>query len=87
MTPESPDINVPTESSRGRLIANTATPPQWRDSWIKYIPLIGKTIVCVMNAGRYESTLEQNAEFIADDLETEDSRWSGTTVGVIDGSR
>ena len=86
MTPESPDINVPAKSSRGRLIANAATPPQWRDSWIKYIPLIGKTIVCAMNAGRYESTLEQNAEFIADDLETDDSRWSGTTVGVIDGS-
>lgn len=36
-----------------------------------------------MNAGRYETTLEQNAEFIAADLEEGESSWIGTTVGVI----
>lgn len=40
-----------------------------------------------MNARRYETTLEQNAEFIAGDLESHESRWSGMTVGVIDGSK
>jgi len=40
-----------------------------------------------MNASRYETTLEQIAEFIASDLESFDSRWIGTTVGVIDGSK
>jgi len=88
MTPESTDINVPTaKSSHGNLIANAATPPSWQDSWIKYIPLIGTTLLCVWNALRYETTLEQNADFIANDLESYESRWSGTTVGVIDGSR
>jgi len=87
MTPESSEISVPTSTLQGKLIANAATPPSWQDSWIKYIPLIGKTLVCAMNAGRYETTLEQNADFIASDLETYESRWSGTTVGVIDGSK
>ncbi|MCJ1253540.1 hypothetical protein MMC24_001352 [Lignoscripta atroalba] len=87
MTPESSDINVPTKSLHGKLIANAATPPLWHDSWIKYIPLIGTTLMCAMNAGRYETTLEQNAEFIASDLESYESRWSGTTVGVIDASK
>lgn len=40
-----------------------------------------------MNARRYETTLEQNADFIASDLESYESRWSGMTVGVIDGSK
>ncbi len=87
MTPESADIDVPTKNLRGRLVANAATPPLWQDSWMKHIPLIGGILMCAMNASRYEITLEQSAEFIAGDLESYESRWSGTTVGIIDGSK
>ncbi|KAF2788445.1 NAD(P)-binding protein [Melanomma pulvis-pyrius CBS 109.77] len=87
MTPESSDFNVPTKTLQGKLIANAASPPSWKDSWIKYIPWLGKVLLCAMNAGRYETTLEQNAELIASDLESYESRWIGTTVGVIDGSK
>ena len=87
MTPESSVINVPTTTLHGKLMANAATPPSWHDSWIKYIPLIGKTLMCAMNARRYETTLKQNAEFIASDLESYESRWGGITVGVVDGSK
>ncbi|KAF1852048.1 NAD(P)-binding protein [Cucurbitaria berberidis CBS 394.84] len=87
MVPESSHFNVPTTSSRGKLIANAASPPSWKDSWIKHIPLIGMTLLSGMNMGRYETSLEQNAEFIASDLETYESQWSGTTVGIIDGSK
>jgi hypothetical protein len=47
--------------------------------------LIGKTLVSAMNAGRYQTTLEANAEFIARDLESGggDSEWVGKAVGVI----
>ena len=85
MTSESSDFSVPTKLLHGKLIANAATPPLWQDSWIRHIPLIGRTVVCAMNAGRYQTTLEQNADFIASDLESYESRWSGTTVGIIDG--
>ena len=87
MIPESLDVNVPTKTLHGKLIANATTPPLWQDSWIKYIPLIGKTLLCAMNARRYVTTLEQNADFIASDLESYESRWSGMTVGVIDRSK
>ena len=84
MTPESPSIDVPAASSRGRLIAGADTPPLWRDSWIKHVPLIGKVLVCAMNGMRYETTLEQNAEFLAEDLESVESRWTGKAVGIVD---
>lgn len=87
MKPESSDIKVPTATSHGRLIGNATTPPLWQDSWIKHIPLIGRTLLCAMNASLYVTTLEQNAEFIASDLESYESRWSGMTVGVIDGTK
>ena len=87
LVPESSDLSVPMKASQKKLIANAAIPPLWQDSWIKFIPLIGRTLAAAMNASRYETTLEQNAEFIASDLESHESRWIGTTVGVIDGSR
>lgn len=87
MTSESSDMSVPTRTSHSKLIANAVNPPLWKDSWIKYIPLIGKTLLCAMNASRYETTLEQNAEFIAGDLETYESPWIRMAVGVIDGSK
>ena len=87
MTAESSAIKVPTEHLHGKLIASAATPPLWQDSWMSYIPLIGKTLLCAMNASRYDTTLEQNADFIARDLEAYDSPWIGTTVGIIDGSK
>ena len=69
MIPETLDIVVPTKTLHAKLIANATTPPSWQDSWIKHIPLIGKMLLCAMNVSRYETTLEQNADFIASDLE------------------
>ena len=86
MTPESSDLNVPLKTSHGGLIANAATPPLRQNSWIESIPLIGKTIVVAMNASRYKTTLEKNAEFIASDLENYESHWIWMMVGAIDGS-
>lgn len=87
MNPESFDFTVPTKSSHARLTANAQTPPLWKSSWIKNIPLIGSYIIISMNTTRYVTTLEQNADFIATDLETLDSPYIGTQVGVIDASK
>lgn len=87
MTPESSDLSVPTKTPQGNLVANAWILPLWKDSWIKSIPLIGKFLSIAMNASRYDTTLEQNAEFIASDLDSYESRWTGMTVGVIDGSK
>ncbi|KAI5239197.1 NAD(P)-binding protein [Aureobasidium subglaciale] len=87
MTSENLEISMPVTSMYGKLTANATTPPLWTDSWLKYIPFLGRIILAAMNAPRYDTTLEQNAEFIASDLEDQDSRWSGVTVGVIDAAK
>jgi hypothetical protein len=75
---------TPTTTMKGQLVASADMPPQWRDSWLKYIPFIGKPLVCAMNAMRYRTTLEQSADFIAKDLESYESQWTGMRVGTID---
>jgi hypothetical protein len=87
MIPESPDVSLPGTAPKDALIASAGMPPQWQNSWMRHIPLIGKTIVSGMNASRYKTTLEQNAEFIASDLSNENSEWKGQAVGVITGSK
>ena len=85
MAPVSSEIVVPTKPLPAKLIANGVTPPLFKDSWLRYIPLIGRSIVAGMNAARYNTTLEQAADFIASDLEEgSESRWIGMAVGIID---
>jgi hypothetical protein len=54
---------------------------------MSYIPVLGRVIVTGMNAPRLQTTLEQNADFIAEDLEREESQWVGKAVGIIDPSK
>lgn len=54
---------------------------------MKHIPFIGKIIIIGMNSSRYETTLEQNADFIASDLSNANSEWQGQAVGVISSSK
>jgi hypothetical protein len=84
MVPESANFSVPTRSLSAKLDAAANLPPRWKDSWLRHLPLLGKVIVCGMNASRYKTTLEQNADFIAADLEEGSSKWFGCAVGVID---
>lgn len=58
-------------------------PPAWRDSCMKYISVVGKVLMSGMNGMRCDTTLEQNADFVAEDLETYESQWSGKTVGNV----
>lgn len=87
MVPKSTDLSVPTNTPQGKLVAKAATPPLWKDSWVRFVPLIGRLLSIAMNASRYETTLEENAELIANDLESHESQWSKMSVGVIDGSK
>jgi len=87
MTPESSDIAVPLTTSHAKLTGNATTPPLWKDYAVRHIPLIGRILSCAMNAPRYETTLEQNVDFIATDLESFESVYSEKTVGIIDGSK
>ncbi|GAB7334862.1 hypothetical protein MBLNU13_g06763t3 [Cladosporium sp. NU13] len=83
MVPEYPDVQLTGIAPKDALEAKAGTPPHWNDSWVRHIPFIGKTIVSGMNASRYKTTLEQNAEFIASDLGNAESEWKGQAVGII----
>ncbi|KAK6000834.1 hypothetical protein QM012_003559 [Aureobasidium pullulans] len=87
MVAEKSEVSVPAKSSHGRLTAEASSPPLWKDSWLKHIPFLGKVILAGMNAPRYETTLEQNADFIASDLKDRESPWIGAPVGIIDAAR
>jgi hypothetical protein len=87
MVPETTEIALHGFVPREELVASAGTPPRWQDSWLKYVPLIGKTLVSAMNASRYQTTLEQNADFIAADLESGDGEWRRRAVGVISASK
>lgn len=75
---------MPTQSPRQRLIAKAGSPPAWNESRVESVPLLGRFLVVMTNALRYRTTLEQNADFIAADLEEGSRTWVGKTVGVID---
>lgn len=83
MTPESTEFTVPSKAPGTKLTASATNPPLWQDSWLRFIPLIGRSLVCAMNAQRYATTLEQAADFIAKDLKKSESEWNGKTVGII----
>ncbi|RMZ02882.1 hypothetical protein D0860_07041 [Hortaea werneckii] len=70
MKAKSSDLTSPTKTRQGKLTANATTPPLWHNSRLRLIPLVGKSLTVARNAARYETTLEQNADFIAADLES-----------------
>jgi hypothetical protein len=87
MIAENLQVSVPAKSTHKRLTASATSPPLWQDSWLRHVPLLGKPLLAVMNTLRYNTTLEQNADFIASDLTDRESRWIGVPVGVIDATK
>lgn len=59
-------------------------PNGFQNSYIHNILYLGPIISTVGNVHRYGTTLEDCADFIAADLEKEDTRFVGHRVGVID---
>lgn len=72
-----PDIR-----STGNLMASTKTPPGWTDGF-STVPVIGTYLNVLSQISLYTTTLEENADFIAQDLETGmNSQWLFSKVGV-----
>ena len=84
MTPASKTVTLPDASRGNSLNAAADVPPSWQNSYFHNIPYLGPFISIVGNASRYGTTLEDCADFIAADLEKEDTRFVGHRVGVID---
>ncbi len=87
MLPASKTIE-PLDSPQGNsLIAAKDEPAAFRSFYISWIPFLGPLITTVGNAGRYNTTLEDCADFIAADLKSGENTFVGHRVGIYDGGK
>ncbi|KAI9852709.1 MAG: hypothetical protein M1838_005904 [Thelocarpon superellum] len=87
MSAASPEISVPMTPAPAPLISAATYPPEWQESWVQRVPLIGGCLLLLSNAMRYLITYESAADFIAADLETGSDEWIGQRVGLIAASK
>ena len=65
------------------LLLQATFPPGWRDSWLRQIPVIGGFLnVWYLVFWQYETTYEDVAGFLAEDLEKDGDEWVGMKVGM-----
>jgi hypothetical protein len=82
-------IFQPLDAPRSHSLLLKATlPPGWELSWLASIPFIGRFlhgIYCGLVL--YRTKYEDVADFLAEDLEKEDSKWIGERVGMKEKSK
>ena len=84
MLPASKTIE-PLLAPRGNpLLAANDVPAGFWDFHISWIPFIGPLLTSMGNAARYNTLLEDCADFIAADLKENNSKHVGHRVGVYD---
>jgi hypothetical protein len=65
-----------------RLIMRAGTPPDWQDSWVRSIPVVGVYLNLFPVIKSYWTYLEDVADMIAEHLEPENqAKWAGEIVG------
>jgi len=70
------------------LLVKANSPPGWEKTWVERIPLIGVYLnPLYMILVHYQTRYEAVADFLAKDLEKEDSEWIGKKVGVKEKSK
>lgn len=83
MTPASKEITL-LQAPRGNpLAATNETPADWRPNFLSGVPVLGVYAEIVMNMLRYNTTLEDCADFLAADLTKGESEHLGHKVGII----
>lgn len=87
MVPASKTIESLDSPQGNALVAAKDKPAGFRDFYISWIPFLGPLITTVGNAGRYNTTLEDCADFIAADLKSGENTYVGHRVGVYDAGK
>lgn len=76
------------EAPRGNsLVASVDVPPQWQPSSFARVPFFGTLFSIFGNAMRYNTKLEDCADFLAADLASSDRSYVGHRVGVINSGK
>ncbi len=83
MVPVLPSIELLSEPRKHSLVIAADKLPEWRDSWVKSIPIIGNFLNVVMDVTGRTTHLEDVADMIAEDLDKGDnSDLVGMRVGM-----
>ncbi|KAL8890087.1 MAG: hypothetical protein Q9215_002715 [Flavoplaca cf. flavocitrina] len=83
MAPANKEIGL-LEVPRGNpLVAKNDTVPDWSRTFLSGVPYLGMYADIVVNMLRYNTTLEDCADFMAADLTNEESEHVGHRVGII----
>jgi hypothetical protein len=64
------------------LLGKATSPPGWRSSRTESIPVIGRVVWMLYMMFSYTTRYEAVADFLAEDLERQESEWIGKAVGV-----
>ena len=83
MTPTSKEITFLDAPRGNSLIAKNDTMVDWSPTWLTRVPYLGVYADIVKNMMRYNTTLEDCADFLAADLTKEESEHVGHKVGII----
>lgn len=83
MLPESKTVQSLSSPRDNPLTAEIDIPACMSDFHIDWIPFFGPLITILGNAWKYNTTLEDCADFIARDLTKSDSEFVGHRVSVI----
>lgn len=87
MKPASKAVTLLDEPGENPLTAAADAPPLWQPSYLNSIPVLGTYISLFGNALRYNTILEDCADFMAADLEKKDREFVGHRVGVIEAGK
>jgi hypothetical protein len=65
------------------LIAKAETVAGWEDYWVRKLPRVGTWANLMLHVLHgYTTSLEDVADFLAEDLESESQQWVGNKVGI-----
>lgn len=83
MLPESKSIRQLSEPHGNPLSGAADIPAGFQTLYIDWIPFLGPLMTVMGNAWRYNTTLEDCADFVAEDLTNPKSEYVGHRVSVI----
>jgi hypothetical protein len=78
------DLKILEKPRKHEFAVKADVPPAWKDSWFRKMPFVGGYISTMVNFAGHMTTLEENADFLAEDLASGSAEWNFRRVGVKD---
>ncbi|KAL8790395.1 MAG: hypothetical protein Q9195_006351 [Heterodermia aff. obscurata] len=84
MVPANQNVEALTTPRGNPLLAAKDVPSNFRDFYISWVPFLGPLVTIMGNAPKYNTKLEDCADFIAADLKSGGETFVGHRVGIFD---